>query len=288
MSSYTHYLIHNLSLFSPSKFDYPEPVDLHSKLSAMPILIHKPISTAFPFRSRRTSSPTHCHHHQQQQQQLTDANNHQLIIKPSSASLTQIYKQKPGFSHLAKLHANMSSSSHCLASSSSSSTTTTTTTLNPTIPSNRSNSSTTNHLHPLLLPPPLEISLSWESLNPTLPLSQPRLAPTSHLHSHPTHRITSPSLISIDHHSDSSSHLTLTSEPSSNTKTSNSHTPWPSHSPTPDIELNLSYNSSPSLFNGLSYCHQHSDSRPTRPPAAASPVIPSSTGKILLYTQNFL
>ncbi|KAA1123388.1 hypothetical protein PGTUg99_018545 [Puccinia graminis f. sp. tritici] len=57
----------------------------------------------------------------------------------------------------------------------------------------------------------------------------------------------SPSLVSIDHNSDSSSHLTLTSEPSSNKLSKTS--PWSSNSP-PELKLGFSFNS-PSLLSGL-------------------------------------
>ncbi|KAH9441861.1 hypothetical protein Pst134EA_032125 [Puccinia striiformis f. sp. tritici] len=97
---------------------------------------------------------------------------------------------------------------------------------------------------------PLEIRLPWETSH-TEAVSGRRQFGTQlqSQHSHP--RIAaSPSLISIDHNSDASSHLTLTSEPSSNKLSKSSH--WSSNSP-PELELGFSFNS-PSLLSGLPYC----------------------------------
>ncbi|KAI9623731.1 hypothetical protein H4Q26_014460 [Puccinia striiformis f. sp. tritici PST-130] len=94
---------------------------------------------------------------------------------------------------------------------------------------------------------PLEIRLPWETSH-TEAVSGRRQFGTQlqSQHSHP--RIAaSPSLISIDHNSDASSHLTLTSEPSSNKLSKSSH--WSSNSP-PELELGFSFNS-PSLLSGL-------------------------------------
>ncbi|KAI9631041.1 hypothetical protein KEM48_013297 [Puccinia striiformis f. sp. tritici PST-130] len=235
---------------------------------------------SFPFRRRRASSPgrhsssssnsLHCSSIPADGQAiLTDISNHlssSSLTKPSSGSQTNLNQaqhqtqtdqssprilrpfRNPS-THLEKIQAKMSN----VRSRSS--------TLNPTRQSSRSSDhydfgtsrdhfpSQSHSLNPSCRLP-LEIRLPWETSH-TEAVSGRRQFGTQlqSQHSHP--RIAaSPSLISIDHNSDASSHLTLTSEPSSNKLSKSSH--WSSNSP-PELELGFSFNS-PSLLSGLPYC----------------------------------
>ncbi|KAA1129793.1 hypothetical protein PGTUg99_003429 [Puccinia graminis f. sp. tritici] len=116
---------------------------------------------------------------------------------------------------------------------------------------------------------PVEIRLPWESTHSEELSRRPlnnsqRPPPDSHSRIGP-----SPSLVSIDHNSDSSSHLTLTSEPSSNKLSKSS--PWSSNSP-PELELGFSFNS-PSLLSGLPYCEDSLTSDSASPGLPNNPAV---------------
>ncbi|KAA1125264.1 hypothetical protein PGTUg99_002247 [Puccinia graminis f. sp. tritici] len=289
------------------KFDHPRTVsstpavarsDLHHYLyrncsgdfrfqPAMPILVHSRAST-FPFRRRRASSPygraassmesLNNPTLPDEQATLTDMSSH---IKPSSVShsnLSQAYHQnQPDQSssrilrpfrhpstHFEKFQAKISSVR--LRSS----------TLNPTSSRSASHTGSTTDLSPSTqsLNPsrkmPVEIRLPWESTHSEELSRRPlnnsqRPRPDSHSRIGP-----SPSLVSIDHNSDSSSHLTLTSEPSSNKLSKSS--PWSSNSP-PELELGFSFNS-PSLLSGLPYCEDSLPSDSASPGLPNNPAVP--------------
>ncbi|WAQ90088.1 hypothetical protein PtA15_12A73 [Puccinia triticina] len=241
----------------------------------MPILVHSRASS-FPFRRRRASSParrvpptaellnTPAGHH-------APADSSPHTKKPSSAShsdLNQLYRQplpaaqqsstsrllrpfrRPS-THFEKLQAKMSSVR--LRSSNST----------PRLPEASSHSDLASALPPAPhspIPPYQKLLADsrrpWETIH-----AEERMSTFSDT-SLPPPIAPSPSLVSVslDHHSDASSHLTLGSEPSSNKPS-----PW---NLPPALDLGLSFNS-PSLFSGLPY-GQESPSSDSFPPGSSN------------------
>jgi hypothetical protein len=112
----------------------------------------------------------------------------------------------------------------------------------------------------------MEIRLPWETIRNEQPFDDnhpahpaPSAAALCLLDSPHPQIALSPSLVSIDRNSDSSSsHTTLTSEPGS--KKISKASPWIAGSP-PELELSFLYNS-PSLLSGIPYAEDSPSSEP--------------------------
>ncbi|PLW20586.1 hypothetical protein PCANC_06063 [Puccinia coronata f. sp. avenae] len=211
-------------------------------------------------------------------------------LKPSSAShsnLSQLYQSQPSdpshilrpfrpfstcASQFEKLHAKMSTAR--LRTSSTLNPTTTNQTVprsppvhisglgnNPPHGRDLSPSQSPNHLRK-----PMEIRLPWETIRNEQPFDAnhpahpaPSAAALCLLDSPHPQIALSPSLVSIDRNSDSSSsHTTLTSEPGF--KKISKASPWIAGSP-PELELSFLYNS-PSLLSGIPYAEDSPSSEP--------------------------